>query len=47
MKLADDLIKTQFNSNEYGLAVNCEPDQYTTVTVTLPYEVENTNNDNE
>ena len=45
MKLADDLIKTQFNSNEYGLTVNCEPDQYTTVTITLPYVVESTDCD--
>jgi two-component system LytT family sensor kinase len=47
MKLVDDLIKTQFNSNEYGLIVNCEPDQYTTVTVTFPYVVENVDSDNE
>lgn len=41
MNLADDLIKTQFNSNEYGLTVKCEPYQNTIVTITFPYEVEN------
>ena len=41
MSLADDLIKTQFNSNEYGLTVKCEPYQNTIVTVTFPYVVEN------
>ncbi len=40
MKLADDLIKTQFNSKEYGLTVSCKPYQYTIVTVTLPYVIE-------
>ncbi len=47
MKLADDLIKAQFNSNEYGLTVNCQPNQYTIVTVTLPLVVENLEEESE
>lgn len=48
IKLVDDLIKTQFNSNKYGLLpVNCKPYQYTVITVILPFVVENTEADSD
>ena len=41
MELADDLVKAQYNSNDFGLSVNCKPYQYTIITVTLPFVTEN------
>ncbi len=42
MKLADDLIKSQFSSNEYGVRVSpdCVENKCTIITLTFPYEVE-------
>ena len=36
MKMVNELIKAQFGSDEYGWTVDCEPDKYTIVTVTIP-----------
>ena len=36
MKMVNELIKSQFNSEEYGLEVDCKEDEYTLVTITLP-----------
>lgn len=31
-----ELIRTQFNSNQYGLKFECEADKYTKAILTLP-----------
>jgi two-component system LytT family sensor kinase len=36
IKMIDELIRTQFNSNQYGLNYECEPDKYTKAILTLP-----------
>lgn len=41
LKLVDDLIKAQFNSKQFGVSVQCQQDEYTIVTITLPFETEN------
>jgi LytS/YehU family sensor histidine kinase len=40
MQMVQDLIRTQFNSNQYGLSVDCEPGVYTKVILTLPRRFE-------
>jgi two-component system LytT family sensor kinase len=40
LKLVDDLIKAQFNSKQFGVSVQCQQDEYTIVTITLPFETE-------
>ncbi len=45
MQLADDLIKAQFNSDAYGISWECEPYEYTIVTLTLPFEQADLQND--
>jgi two-component system LytT family sensor kinase len=36
IKMVEDLIQTQFNSNKYGLTFLCEPEKYTKAIITLP-----------
>jgi two-component system LytT family sensor kinase len=36
IKMIDELIRTQFNSNQYGLKFECEVDKYTKAILTLP-----------
>lgn len=36
LEMVEELIKTQFNSNQYGLSIDCKTDVYTKVTITLP-----------
>ncbi|MEE9355808.1 MAG: LytS/YhcK type 5TM receptor domain-containing protein [Methylococcaceae bacterium] len=40
MKLVDELIQTEFQSNQFGIRVDCEADERTTVTVLMPFKVE-------
>ena len=41
MKMVNELIKSQFNSDLYGIEVNCKEDEYTLVTIKLPIVIEN------
>ncbi len=36
IKMIEELIRSQFNSNQYGLSFTCEPDKYTKAILTLP-----------
>jgi two-component system LytT family sensor kinase len=36
MKMVDELIKSQFNSESYGIDVDCKENEYTLVTILLP-----------
>ncbi len=40
IQMVDDLIRTQFNSNQYGLSFDWEPGVYTKATLTLPRRFE-------
>jgi LytS/YehU family sensor histidine kinase len=40
MQMVQDLISTQFNSNQYGLSVDCESGMYTKIILTLPRRFE-------
>ena len=40
IQLANDLIKAEFNSNNFGVSWNCISYKHTTVTLTLPFETE-------
>lgn len=39
LKLVDDLIKSQFRSNKYGVSVSCVENECTIITLTLPIKV--------
>ena len=36
LEMVEELIRTQFNSNQYGISIHCKTDVYTQVTITLP-----------
>ena len=36
MKMVDELIKSQFNSDNYSVDVDCKENEYTLITMTLP-----------